>query len=118
MGSAMWMIELAMNTITAEIKIGSHNAVSGTIIPPDEVGTETDLKFRHSLLWMESRRQLRGHSCLFSSRFVAHCAASATTGSGSLQAFCAMLSKRRSRLLPIAINAFRRRPERLVRFTG
>jgi len=36
MGSAMWMIELATNTITAESRIGSHKAVMGTIVPPGE----------------------------------------------------------------------------------
>src|SRR6266852_5073216 len=36
MGSTMWMIELATNTITAESRIGSHKAVMGTIVPPGE----------------------------------------------------------------------------------
>ena|SRR6266404_2708992 len=30
----MWMIELAMKTITAESRMGSHKVVSGTMIPP------------------------------------------------------------------------------------
>src|SRR6476469_92697 len=52
-------------------------------------------------------------SCCF-----AQDAASETTGSGSEKQRSASGMNERSLLLPIAINAFRRRPERLVRFTG
>src|SRR5439155_9903831 len=59
MGSAMWMIELAMNTITADSRMGSHNAVIGTMVPPSEFETEKKgPKFRQSLLWMETPRQI------------------------------------------------------------
>src|SRR5216684_3733949 len=42
MGSAMWMIELATKTITADSRIGSHKAVMGTIVPPLELALSTD----------------------------------------------------------------------------
>ncbi len=34
------MIELAMNTIIADNRMGSHNAVIGTMVPPSEFETE------------------------------------------------------------------------------
>src|SRR6266853_1480862 len=36
MGSAMWMIELATKTITAESRMGSHKDMIGTTVPPCE----------------------------------------------------------------------------------
>src|SRR5713101_9523825 len=58
MGSTMWMIELATNTITAESRIGSHKAVMGTIVPPGEppLGSRKYLSgTRKSYAWAAER---------------------------------------------------------------
>src|SRR6266536_519451 len=117
------MIELATKTITAESRIGSHNDMIGTTVPPCESASGI------ACAVLDSPKPSAGGNASQPThdsgadaesvrRFFAHRAASDITGSGSCEARSTLGRRVVLPLLPIAMSAFLRRPECLVRLTG
>src|SRR6185312_3951116 len=80
MGSAIWMMELATNTITAESRIGNHNAWMGTISLLVEHGTKWNISAqptrenasgqRDFLRCLLFEQLLLGPCCCFSNHWI------------------------------------------------